>query len=88
MQQGSVRFLNVFECSPRLHLFDQKYSKNSNTVKYYFTLKQMFSILIYLKNNIPVMQSWIFSIQYSNLKCHMILKKSFEYTDLMLKKHV
>ncbi len=33
---GSVR---VFErslfCSPRMHLFDQKYSENSNTVNYY-----------------------------------------------------
>ncbi len=49
MQKGSVRFLNVFECSQRLHLFDQKYNKkkNSNTAEYYFTLKQMFSILIY-----------------------------------------
>ncbi len=31
-------FLNVFDsllCSPRLHLFDQKYSKNSNIVKFY-----------------------------------------------------
>jgi len=38
-------FLNVYErsllCSPRLYLSDQKYSKNSNAVKYYF------SILIY-----------------------------------------
>ncbi len=25
--------------SPRLHLFDQKYSKNSNIVKYYYNLK-------------------------------------------------
>ncbi len=26
-------------CSTRLHLFDQKYSKNSNIVKYYYNLK-------------------------------------------------
>ncbi len=25
--------------SPRLHLFDQKYSQNSNVVKYYYNLK-------------------------------------------------
>ncbi len=25
--------------SPKLHLFDQKYSKNSNTVKYCYSLK-------------------------------------------------
>ncbi len=34
---------NVFErrlfCSPRLHLFEQKYSKNSNIVKYYYHFK-------------------------------------------------
>ncbi len=38
----SVRFLQVFERSllwPRLHLFDQKYSKNSNIVKYDYHLK-------------------------------------------------
>ncbi len=39
---GSAGFLNVFKrslCSPRLHLFDQKYSKNSNIVEYYYYLK-------------------------------------------------
>ncbi len=33
---------NVFEnsllSSPRMHLFDQNYSKNSNVVKYYYNL--------------------------------------------------
>ncbi len=36
---GLVRFVNVFDrshsCSPKLHLFDLKYSKNSNIVKYW-----------------------------------------------------
>ncbi len=35
---GLVRFVKVFDrshsCSPKLHLFDLKYSKNSNIVKY------------------------------------------------------
>ncbi len=33
---GSARFFerSLF-CSPRLHLFDQKYNKNGNVVKYY-----------------------------------------------------
>jgi len=35
-------FKNIFErnllCSPRLHLFEQKYSKDSNIVKYYCNL--------------------------------------------------
>ncbi len=34
-----VRFLKEVLCSPRLHLFDRKYSKNSNIVKYYYNLK-------------------------------------------------
>ncbi len=39
----TVNFLNVFErsilCSSKLHLFYQKYNKNSNIVKYYCNLK-------------------------------------------------
>jgi len=42
----SIRFLNVFKrslfCSLRLHVFDQTYSKNSNTVKYYNYLKSFY----------------------------------------------
>ncbi len=29
----------IFLCSPRLHLFDQKYSKNSNITWHYYNLK-------------------------------------------------
>ncbi len=40
-------FLNVPQtsilCSPMLHIFDQKYSKNSNIVKYYYNVKELFS---------------------------------------------
>ncbi len=37
--------------------------ENSNIVKYYYNLKELFSIVIYFKMSfIPVMQSWIFSI--------------------------
>ncbi len=37
---GSVTFLEIkSHCLPRLHLFDQKYSKNSKIVKYYYNLK-------------------------------------------------
>ncbi len=42
VQKDENNFFYVFErrlfCSPRLHLFDQKYSKNRN-VKYYYNLK-------------------------------------------------
>ncbi len=31
-------FLKEDLCSPRLHLFDQKYSKNSKIIKYYYNL--------------------------------------------------
>ncbi len=38
-----VRFVNVFKrsllCSPWLHLLDQKYSKDSNIMKYYYNAK-------------------------------------------------
>ncbi len=33
----------------RQHLFDEKYSKNSNIVKYYYNLKELLSIWIYFK---------------------------------------
>ncbi len=35
-----------FFCSPRMLLFDLKYSK---IVKYYYNLKQLFSMWIYIK---------------------------------------
>ncbi len=35
-----------FFFSPRLPLFDQKHSKNSDIVEYYYNLKQLFSMLI------------------------------------------
>ncbi len=50
-------FLSLL-CSPRLHLFDQKYSKNSNIAKYNYNLKWQFSILIWFKIEfISVIQS-------------------------------
>jgi len=33
----------------KLHIFNQKYSKNSNIVKYYYNLTELFSILIYFE---------------------------------------
>ncbi len=41
---------NIFErrllCSPRLHLFDQKYIKNRNIVKYY-NAKDLYNLRIW-----------------------------------------
>ncbi len=34
-----IYILFLKEVSPRLHLFDKKYSKNSHIVKYYYNLK-------------------------------------------------
>jgi len=75
----NITIFNVSEisllCSLSLHLFDQKYRKNSNMVKYYNNLKQWFSIWIYFKIYfISLMQSWIFSYYFSP-QCHMILQK-------------
>ncbi len=42
-----------------MDLFDRKYSKNSNTLKYY-NLKEQISTLIYLKMwFIPVIEFWV-----------------------------
>ncbi len=54
---------NIFEtsflCSSWLHLFDKKYSKNGNGVKYYYNFKYMFSIWIYVYNVQPqIRKSW------------------------------
>ncbi len=35
----TITFFFFKEASLRLHLFDQKYSKNSNIVKYYYNSK-------------------------------------------------
>ncbi len=65
---GLVRFfIVVFKrsllCSPRVHLFNQKYSEHSNIVNYYYNLNNCFYFNIYYKMSfIPVMQSWIFNI--------------------------
>ncbi len=34
-------------CSPRLHLFNRKYSENSNIVKYYYYLKKHFLLHVF-----------------------------------------
>ncbi len=71
-----VRFFEFFWknllCSARLHIFDQNYSKNCGIMKYYYNLKWLFLFEYTVKWFIPVMQSWIFSLQ-----CHMIFQKSF-----------
>ncbi len=60
---GRWDFERSVSCSPRLHLFDQKYSKNIHILKYYYNFKSPFSIWIHFKMKcISVIQSWIFSI--------------------------
>ncbi len=50
----------------RLHLFDGKYSNNSNDLKYYYNLKS---------NLFLSRQSWIFRSHYFSIQCHMIFQK-------------
>ncbi len=42
-------------CSPRLHLFDLKYSKNSNIVKYYYNKTTVFFTSMHLNNYADLM---------------------------------
>ncbi len=58
--------------SPRLHLFDHKYS---NIVKYYNNLKQLFSMWISVnKCNLFLWSKLYFQHHYSSLQCHMIFR--------------
>ncbi len=67
----------VFEgwllCSPRLHLFDQKYSK---IVKYYCK-NNTFLFEYLVKCNLFLLQKLNFQHHYSSLQCNMIFRKSF-----------
>ncbi len=40
-----------------LHLFDQKYSKNSETVKYYYNLKTNYIVIYFKMSFIPVIKA-------------------------------
>ncbi len=64
--------------TPRLHLFDQKYSKNNTFVLQLLQFKICFLFECILKCNLFLwLQSWIFSIHYSSCHCNLILQKSF-----------
>ncbi len=84
---GMLRFFSFFQisilCSPRVHFFDQKYSKNSNIVKYFYNLNNCFLFDYILKCSL-----FLWYNHYSSLQCHMILHKSLYYSDLMLRKHL
>ncbi len=61
----------------RLHIFDQKYSENSNIVKYYYNLKYIYKITV---NTIIKYVSYDGKAEFSaamNIQCNMILQKSF-----------
>ncbi len=80
---------DVKNISPKLHLLNQKYTKNRNIVKYLYNSKKLSFILIHFKMQfIPVMATLNFQHHYSSLQCHMILQKSLWYADLKLKKHL
>ncbi len=73
---GSARFSRSLFCTPRLNLFDQKYRKNNNIVKYYNNRKVFFILIHFKMQFIPVMAKLNFQHHYSNLQCHIILQKS------------
>ncbi len=72
-------FFKYLLCSPRLHLFDQKYSKNKNIMKNCYNLKYLFSICIYFKITfIPVIaklnfQQPVFKSSWSHDPSEIIL---------------
>ncbi len=50
--------------------------------------KDLFSILIYFEKVIYSCDAKLnFQHHFSSHQCHLILQKSFEYSDLLLKKH-
>ncbi len=75
---GTLRFFYVFKrrFSPSLHLCDQKYSKNSNIVKYYYNLKELFSISIYIFLNVIYScdVKLYFQHHFFSFQCHMIFR--------------
>ncbi len=76
IQSLSVFCLKCFwKKSPRLCLFDQKYSY---IVKSDFSLKiTIFCLNVYLKCNLFLWLKLNFQHHYSSLQCHMIFQKSF-----------
>ncbi len=68
-------FDRSYLCSPRLHLFDQKYSKKSETLQFKMTI-------FYLN----ILSNWIYSCDAKLNLLHTILQKSFQYADLLFKK--
>ncbi len=66
------------------HLFDKKYSNNSN-IKYYYKVTFLLNILY---NVIYFCDAKLyFQHHYSSLQCHMILQKSFHDDNLAPRKH-
>ncbi len=58
-----------------MHLFGQKYSKNSNIVKYYYKITDNYHVLLQ-KKCIHWWQSWIFSSHFSLLFDKKVQKNS------------
>ncbi len=61
-------------CSPRLHLFHQKYWKNCEIL---LRFKISFLCQYLLNCNLFLWSKLYFQHHYSSLQCHMILQKSF-----------
>ncbi len=82
---GSVRFY-VFDII-RLYLFNRKYSKNCNILKYYYNLKYLLSFLIDFEMYFIFRDGkaeFLTAITRVFSQCHVILQKSFLTADLVL----
>ncbi len=73
-----VYFWKSLFCAPRLHLFD-----TVKIVTFYYNLKPLFSMWIYIKYNVFIWSKLYFQHHYSSLQCLMI----FRNQNHILKKH-
>ncbi len=73
---GQIKIFYVFQrslfCSPRLHLLDQKYSKNFKNI--ITILKQLFLCEYMLNCHLFLWSKLYFQHHYSSLQCHMIFR--------------
>ncbi len=64
-------FLRILFCSPSLHLFDPKYSKSSNIVKYFYY------IIIYILNSKNILQYYCFCCILDQINAGLVSRRDF-----------
>ncbi len=70
-------YIKKHSCSPRLHLFDNKYNKT-----YIVKCHRHFFFFFKIRLNCSPVMTKYFQHHYYSLQCHVILQKSF-YVDLL-----